>query len=87
MLLIFLDLMVYEVVAIFISTVILKQVGKHPMAWGRMRNYVIKFGPRAIRTAVVSYGEKPKEKKTKKVPAPKERQVRREKPRVRNIDK
>jgi hypothetical protein len=57
-----LDFGVFEFFAIFISTYILKKVGQHPAALGKLRNYIIKYGPRAIRTAKVSFGEKPKKK-------------------------
>ena len=56
------DFGIFEFLAIIISTVMLKQVGQHPTSLGRLRNYIIKFGPRAIRTAKVSFGEKPKKK-------------------------
>ena len=52
----------FEFIAIIISTIFLKQIGKHPAALGKLRNYILKFGPRAIRTAKVSFGEKPKKK-------------------------
>jgi hypothetical protein len=57
-----LDFGVFEFTAIFLSTFILKKVGQHPAAMGKLRNYFIKFGPRAIRSAKVSFGEKPKKK-------------------------
>jgi hypothetical protein len=56
------DFGIFEFLAIFFSTVMLKKVGEHPTSLGRLRNYIIKFGPRAIRTAKVSFGEKPKKK-------------------------
>ena len=56
------DFGIFECLAIIISTVMLKKVGEHPTSLGRLRNYIIKFGPRAIRTAKVSFGEKPKKK-------------------------
>ena len=56
------DFLIFEFLAIIISTVLLKKVGQHPTSLGRLRNYIIKFGPRAIRTAKVSFGEKPKKK-------------------------
>lgn len=60
--LLILDFGIFEFVAICVSTYLLKQVGQHPAAFGKMRNYIIKYGPRAIRTAKVSFGEKPKKK-------------------------
>ena len=45
---------VFEILAIIVSTAILKKVGSHPAAFGKLRNYVIKYGPRAIRGAKVS---------------------------------
>jgi hypothetical protein len=63
--LVIVDFGIFEFLAIFISTYLLKKVGSHPTAMGRMRNYVIKFGPRAIKSAKVNYGEK-----NKKAPAP-----------------
>jgi len=57
-----LDFGVFEFLAIFFSTFLLKKIGQHPTAFGRLRNYIIKFGPRAIRSAKVSFGDKPKKK-------------------------
>jgi len=56
------DFGVFEFVAIFLSTFILKKVGQHPAALGKLRNYYLKFGPRAIRSAKVSFGDKLKKK-------------------------
>jgi hypothetical protein len=52
----------FEFTAIFLSTFILKKIGQHPAALGKLRNYYLKFGPRAIRSAKVTFGEKPKKK-------------------------
>jgi hypothetical protein len=60
------DLVVFEIVCIFISVSLLKKVGSHPLALGRLRNLVIKYGPRAIRNAKVSHGEQPSSKPKKK---------------------
>ena len=60
------DLAVFEFIAIFFSTALLKHVGSHPTALGRLRNYVIKYGPRAIRSAKVNHGDQPKPEPKKK---------------------
>lgn len=81
-LLAFLDFGVFEIVAIIVSTIILKKVGQHPENFGKYRDYVIKYGPRAIRSATVTFGEeekKKKEKKEKRKRAPGERKIKREK--------
>jgi hypothetical protein len=77
----FLDFAVVEIVAITVSTLVLKKVGQHPANFGKARNYVIKYGPRAIRTAVISFGSGPKKKKKKKQEEGKssERRMKREK--------
>jgi len=66
--LITMDFTVFEFGCIFFSISLLKKVGSHPTALGRLRNLVIKYGPRAIRTAKVTHYEEPKkpEKKKKK---------------------
>lgn len=53
------DFTIFEFGCIFISISLLKKVGSHPTALGRLRNYVIKYGPRAIRSAKVTHGEEP----------------------------
>lgn len=67
--LITMDFTVFEIGCIFISISLLKKVGSHPTALGRLRNYVIKYGPRAIRSAKVSHGDEPKPPTKKKVAA------------------
>ena len=57
-----LDFGVFEFFAIGFSTFLLKKIGQHPAALGKLRNYIIKFGPRAIKSAKVSFGDKPKKK-------------------------
>ena len=73
------DLVVFEFIAIFFSTLLLKHVGSHPAAMGPLRNYVIKFGPRVIRDAKVETAvPRPKPRKQKLQPSS-ERKVHREK--------
>jgi len=64
--LIVLDFAIFEFICIFISISLLKKVGSHPTALGRLRNLVIKYGPRAIRSAKVTHGEEPKKPESKK---------------------
>jgi hypothetical protein len=64
--LITMDFTVFEFGCIFLSISLLKKVGSHPTALGRLRNLVIKYGPRAIRTAKVTHGEEPKKPQKKK---------------------
>jgi hypothetical protein len=70
--LVIVDFGIFEFIAIGISTILLKKVGSHPTAFGRLRNYVIKFGPRAIKSAKVNYGDK---KKKAPISPPKEVEV------------
>jgi hypothetical protein len=63
------DLIVFELVCILISVSLLKKVGSHPTALGKFRNLVIKYGPRAIRTAKVTHGESAKPPAAKKAEA------------------
>lgn len=58
-LLIFFDFLLFEFVAIIISTLLLKKVGSHPAALGPFRNFYLKYGPRLIKSAVVE-NEAPK---------------------------
>lgn len=57
-LLLFFDFLLFESVAVIISTLILKKIGSHPAAMGPFRNFYLKYGPRLIKRAIVEK-EKP----------------------------
>ena len=54
-----LDLLIIEFLAMILGVILLKKVGTHPSAMRGIRNLVIKFGPRAIRSANVIFGDRP----------------------------
>jgi hypothetical protein len=60
-LLLFFDFLLFEFLAIIISTFFLKKVGSNPEALGPFRNVYLKYGPRLIKTATVGPPDKPKE--------------------------
>lgn len=76
---VFIDLVVFEFISIFFSTLLLKHVGSHPAAMGPLRNYVIKFGPRVIRDAKVDKAPARAAPKKQKLQPSSERKVHREK--------
>jgi hypothetical protein len=56
---IFLDFGIFETCAITIGAILLKLVGSHPLALGRLRNFIVKYGPRAIKSAEVTVNIEP----------------------------